>query len=376
MMPGVLFIVREESLKLNRKVMVAMSGGVDSSVAAFLLREQGWDCAGVTMKLFDNEDVGMDREDSCCSVHDVEDARTAAHGIGIPHYVFNLAREFEENVVEKFVNEYSAGRTPNPCIDCNRYVKFDRLLDKARAAGYDRIATGHYARVDRSRSGRFLLRKGVDESKDQSYVLYSMTQKQLELTLFPLGGLFKREVREIARQEGLRTASKPESQDICFVPDGDYADFIGRRTGSPPRAGDFVDREGTVIGSHGGAIHYTIGQRRGLGMGFGERKYVVAKDMETNSVTLGDEDDLLVKTIYADNINLIASDRVDGKMTMSVRTRYRQNERTAVVSMAGSDIMKVEFEDPQQGVAAGQAVVLYDGDVVFGGGTVQETRTE
>ena len=361
---------------MNRKVMVAMSGGVDSSVAAFLLREQGWDCAGVTMKLFDNDDVGMDREDSCCSIHDVEDARAAAHGIGIPHYVFNMARDFEENVIEKFVGEYFAGRTPNPCIDCNRYVKFDRLLEKARAAGYDRMATGHYARVDRSRSGRFLLRKGVDESKDQSYVLYSMTQEQLELTLFPLGGLFKREVREIARHEGLRTASKPESQDICFVRGGDYADFIERRTGNAPQAGDFIDREGAVIGSHKGAIHYTIGQRRGLGMGFGERRFVVAKNMEENSVTLGGENDLLVKTIYADNINLIASDRVEGKMTMSVRTRYRQNERRAVISTAGNDIIKVEFEDPQKGVAAGQAVVFYDGDIVFGGGTVQETRTK
>jgi tRNA-specific 2-thiouridylase len=377
MIPGALFIARaEESLKLNRKVMIAMSGGVDSSVAAFLLREQGWDCAGVTMKLFDNEDVGIDREDSCCSVRDAEDARSAAHAIGIPHYVFNMSREFDENVIEKFVSEYSSGRTPNPCIDCNRYVKFDRRLEKARAAGYDRIATGHYARVDRSRSGRFLLRKGVDESKDQSYVLYSMTQKQLELTLFPLGGLFKREVREIARQEGLRTAAKPESQDICFVGDGDYADFIERRTGSPPRAGNFIDREGAVIGSHKGAVHYTIGQRRGLGMGFGERKFVVAKDMETNSVTLGDEDDLLVKTLYADNVNLIAADRLDEKVTMSVRTRYRQNERAAAISPAGTDIIKVEFEYPQKGVAAGQAVVFYSGDVVFGGGTVRETRTE
>jgi tRNA-specific 2-thiouridylase len=356
--------------------MVAMSGGVDSSVAAFLLGEQGWDCAGVTMKLFENEDVGMDREDSCCSIYDVEDARSAAHCIGIPHYVFNMTREFEKYVVEKFVNEYSAGRTPNPCIDCNRYVKFDRLLEKARAAGYGRIATGHYARIDLSRSGRFLLRKGVDESKDQSYVLYSMTQEQLKRTLFPLGGLFKREVREIARQEGLRTASKPESQDICFIRSGDYADFIERRTGSAHRSGDFIDRNGAVIGSHKGAIHYTIGQRRGLGMGFGERKFVVAKNMEENSVTLGDEDDLLVKYLYADDINLIASDRVDGKIRMSVRTRYRQNERMAMISMAGSDIIKVEFEDPQKGVAAGQAVVFYDGDVVFGGGTVRETRTE
>ena len=361
---------------MDRKVMVAMSGGVDSSVAAFLLCEQGWECAGVTMKLFDNEDVGMDREDSCCSIHDVEDARSAAHGIGIPHYVFNMAREFEENVIEKFVDEYSAGRTPNPCIDCNRYIKFERLLEKARAAGYGRIATGHYARIDRSRSGRFILRKGVDESKDQSYVLYSMTQEQLERTLFPLGGLFKREVREIARQEGLRTAAKPESQDICFVRDGDYADFIERRTGNALRPGNFVDMEGAVIGSHKGAIHYTIGQRRGLGMGFGERMFVAAKDMEENSVTLGGEDDLLVKTIYADNINLIASDRVDGNMRMSVRTRYRQNERMAVISMPESGIIKVEFDYPQKGVAAGQAVVFYDGDIVFGGGTVRETRTE
>jgi tRNA-specific 2-thiouridylase len=357
--------------------MIAMSGGVDSSVAAFLLAERGYDCAGVTMKLFSNGDAGLDAEDTCCSARDAEDARVVANGMGIPHFVFDMSREFEKRVVKKFVDEYLSGRTPNPCVDCNKYLKFGRLPEKALAAGYDYIATGHYARAERDpASGRFLLRKAADESKDQSYALYSMTQEQLARTFFPLGELRKSEVREIAAARGFRNAAKGESQDICFVPDGNYADFIERRTERSFGGGKFLDEKGGVIGEHGGFIRYTIGQRRGLGMGFSRRKFVVAKDCARNTVTLGDEQSLYSKALYADGVNLIAAGKLEGKARVTARVRYRQKEAWAVAEMAGDDIIRVEFDEPQRSIAAGQAVVLYDGDVVFGGGTIRETRNK
>jgi tRNA-specific 2-thiouridylase len=292
----------------------------------------------------------------------------------MPHFVFNMSREFEEFVIDKFIGEYTAGRTPNPCIDCNRYVKFEKLFEKAMATGHDYIATGHYARIDSDASGRFLLRKALDESKDQSYVLYSMTQGQLAHAFLPLGALRKSEVREIASSQGFRNASKGESQDICFVPDGSYADFIERRTGRAIGDGAFLDERGHVIGRHKGYIRYTIGQRRGFGMGFSRRKFVVAKNCAENTVTLGDEDALYSKALYADQINLVAVHSLSGTARVTARTRYRQLEAGAVVELLGDDIMRVEFDEPQRSIAAGQAVVLYDGDVVFGGGTITETR--
>ncbi|MDR1966675.1 MAG: tRNA 2-thiouridine(34) synthase MnmA [Synergistaceae bacterium] len=361
---------------MGGKVMIAMSGGVDSSVAACLLSEQGFDCTGVTMKLFDNEGVGLDREDTCCSALDAEDARSVAHKLGIPHFVFNLSRDFAEHVIKRFVDGYMAGRTPNPCIDCNRFVKFEKLFARARASGHDYIATGHYARVERDESGRFRLLKSIDESKDQSYVLYSMTQDQLAHTLFPLGGMTKAEVRAIARARGFRNAAKGESQDICFVPDGDYANFIERLLPHSPGGGDFIDESGRVIGRHGGHIRYTIGQRRGLGVGFSRRMFVVGKNPADNTVTLAGEEALYSKVLYADEINLITVDALDGRARVTVRTRYRQTEQPAVAEAAGDGIMRVEFDVPQRSFAPGQAVVLYDGDAVFGGGTIRETRAK
>ncbi|MDR1915096.1 MAG: tRNA 2-thiouridine(34) synthase MnmA [Synergistaceae bacterium] len=353
--------------------MIAMSGGVDSSVAACLLLSQNFNCVGVTMKLFDNEDIGVERDDVCCSLRDVEDARNAAHKLGIPHFVFNLSRDFDERVIRRFVETYLRGGTPNPCIDCNRYVKFEKLLLRALEAGNDYIATGHYARTERTSSGRYLLRKALDENKDQSYVLYSMTQAQLARTLFPLGAMRKPDVREVARAHGFRNASKPDSQDICFVTDGVYADFIERNSGQPCEPGNFIDTSGNVLGRHGGVVRYTIGQRRGLGMGFSRRMYVCGKNVDQNTVTLGDESDLYSKWLYANEINLIVSDTLNSPMRVKARIRYRQSEQMATVEQVKADIIRVEFDEPQRSVTTGQAVVLYDGDLVVGGGTITET---
>lgn len=261
-----------------KRAMIAMSGGVDSSVAAYLIKKQGYECCGVTMKLFNNEDIGIPREHSCCSADDVEDARSVAYSIGIPYYVFNFSDRFEDEVIKRFIDAYENGITPNPCIDCNRYLKFDKLYRRAKELCYDYVATGHYARIERNENGRYLLKKAVDMQKDQSYVLYSLTQEQLAHTLFPLGEMTKSRVREIAEERGFVNARKHDSQDICFVQNGDYADFIEKRPEKYYRDGDFVDRNGKVIGRHRGIIHYTIGQRKGLGISYAEPLYVCAID--------------------------------------------------------------------------------------------------
>ena len=246
-----------------------MSGGVDSSVAAYLMKEQGFDCTGITMKLFDNEDIGISSEKTCCSLEDVEDARSVASSLGIPFHVFNFSDDFNEQVIDRFIEAYEKGETPNPCIDCNRYMKFEKLMTRAKQLGVDYVVTGHYARIEYDEQhGRYLLKKGVDEAKDQSYALYTMTQDQLSHTLFPLGGLKKDEIREIAMSKGFINAKKRDSQDICFVRDGDYAGFIKQHTGKVYEAGNFIDSDGNVLGRHNGLIRYTIGQRKGIGLSF------------------------------------------------------------------------------------------------------------
>ena len=357
---------------MNRKAIIAMSGGVDSSVAACLMKEQGYDCMGVTMKLFYNDDIGIPREHTCCSLEDVEDARSVAYKLGIPYYVFNFSDRFEKEVIDRFVSAYEQGMTPNPCIDCNRFLKFDKLYDRARELEYEYVVTGHYSRIIQDeQSGRYLLKKALDANKDQSYVLYTLSQKQLAHTLFPLGGMTKPEVRDIAEAHGLVTARKHDSQDICFVQNGSYADFIERHTGKTYPEGDFIDTAGHVLGRHRGIIHYTIGQRKGLGLSLAEPMYVCAVNAEENTVTLGRESELYSRTLTAGDINLIACPSMEQPMRLKAKVRYRQAEQWATAVQTDRDTLRVEFDQPQRAVTRGQAVVLYDGDTVVGGGTIQ-----
>lgn len=351
------------------KILIAMSGGVDSSVAALLLSEAGCECVGATMRLFHNEDAGVSREKSCCSLEDVEDARSVAYQLGMPFYVFNFTDGFGEQVMDRFVDAYERGATPNPCIDCNRYMKFAKLVERAELLGCDAVATGHYARIEQE-NGRWLLKKAVDDSKDQSYVLYFLNQHQLAHLRFPLGTLHKTEAREIAEKHGLVNARKRDSQDICFVPDGDYASFIEQYTGQSSEPGDFVDKEGNVLGKHKGQIHYTIGQRRGLGISAPESLYVCGKSLDSNKVILGGKQDLMSTCCYINDINLIPWDHLDKPIKCKVKTRYRQPEQPATVEQLGDDLLKITFEEPQRAVTPGQAAVLYDGDMVLGGGTI------
>jgi tRNA-specific 2-thiouridylase len=354
------------------RVAVAMSGGVDSSAAAWLLKEQGFDLIGVTLKLFDNGDLGVVGESSCCSLDDVEDARAVARQFGFPHYVFNFTQCFREQVMDRFVTAYESGETPNPCIDCNRYLKFGSLLQRARELDRDKVATGHYVRLDFDQgSGRWLLKKAVHPEKDQSYVLYCMTQNQLAHSLFPLGNLSKPEIRAIAAEQGFVNARKGESQDICFVPDGDYAAFIRRHTGKDYPSGPFLDESGQVLGVHQGIIGYTVGQRRGLGVSSNHgRLYVKEVRPAENTVVLSDNNSLFSKKLTANRLNLIAAEKLDGPVRLRAKVRYRMPEQPCTVEQTGPDVLQVTFDQPQRAVTPGQAVVLYDGDTVVGGATI------
>lgn len=357
---------------MKKKVMVGMSGGVDSSVAAKVLLDSGYDVTGVTLKLFSNDDiVNDDKTRTCCSLSDVEDARNVAYKLGFEHMVFNFKDCFQECVMKKFAQSYINGQTPNPCIECNRHIKFDKMLNRAETLGYDYIATGHYAlREFDSSLGRFVLKRPKDRSKDQTYVLYGLTQHQLEHTLFPLYGYEKSEVRKIAEEAGLINSRKPDSQDICFVPDGKYAEFIKNFSGYDSKEGDFLDTDGNVIGRHKGIINYTIGQRKGLGIAFGKPVFVVAKNAVNNTVTLGSSDKLFTSELIAEDINLISIDKIEKPLHITAKTRYNQVDRPATVTQLSDDRIKVVFDEPQRAVTSGQAVVLYDGDVVIGGGTI------
>lgn len=352
------------------KALIAMSGGVDSSVAALLIKENGYEAIGATMKLYDNEDIGESREKTCCSLDDIEDARAVCHRLSIPYYVFNFRDSFGEEVIERFISAYENGSTPNPCIDCNRYMKFDKLMRRMYELEMDYVVTGHYARIEFNESTkRFELKKAIDDTKDQSYVLWSLTQEQLSHTLFPLGSLRKDEVRRIAEEHGFVNAKKRDSQDICFVPNGKYAEFIESYTGKRYDEGDFVDKNGNVLGRHKGIIRYTIGQRKGLGLALPAPMYVCEKDIENNKVVLGYNDDLFSRELEADSINLISVEKIDGKMKVNAKVRYNQKEQPATAEQIG-DRLKVVFDEPQRAICKGQSVVLYDGDTVVGGGII------
>lgn len=357
---------------MSEKALIAMSGGVDSSVAAFLIKQQGYDSIGVTMKLFDNCDVGMKQEKTCCSLEDIEDARSVAYKLDMPYYVFNFKDNFKEKVIERFIHAYETGATPNPCIDCNRFLKFEKLLQRAEELECGYVVTGHYSMIEYDASAkRYLLKKSVDSSKDQSYVLYSLTQKQLAKTLLPLGGMTKTQVREIAEAQGFINSKKRDSQDICFVPDGDYAKFIEQYTNKTYPPGDFVAADGTKLGEHKGIIRYTIGQRKGLGLALPHPMYVGKKDLRKNQVILMENCDLFSKELYAKDINLITCDCIERPVRLKARVRYKQEEQWAVVEQTAPDRLHIEFEHPQRAISPGQAVVLYDGDIVVGGGTIE-----
>ena len=348
-----------------KKAIIAMSGGVDSSVAAHLTIEKGYECIGATMKLF----TGQEQDSTCCSLSDIEDAKAVSHRLGMEHFVFNFTDDFDEKVIKKFINAYEIGATPNPCIECNRYLKFEKLMEKMQELSYDYVVTGHYARIEKH-GDRYLLKKALDESKDQSYVLYSLSQDQLSHTLFPLGELKKEDARKIAEENGFINAKKKDSQDICFVPDGDYAKFIEEYSGKLYPDGDFVDKNGNVLGTHKGIIRYTVGQRKGLGLSLPAPMYVMKKDTEKNQVVLCSNEELFSSSLYAENFNWIAYDNPTEKLKVKAKIRYNQKEEDAIVTPLDGGRVFVEFLKPQRAIAKGQAVVLYDGDIVVGGGTI------
>lgn len=358
---------------MNKKAIIAMSGGVDSSVAAYLMKQRGYECVGVTMKLFQGEDVEVSDAHSCCSLDDVKDAESVAKQLGMPYHVFGFSDLFRETVIDKFVEAYENGCTPNPCINCNRFLKFNKLYHRALELGCDYVVTGHYARIECDKnSGRYILKKGLDPTKDQSYVLYSLSQEQLAHTIFPLGELNKTDARAIAREQGFVSAHKHDSQDLCFVKDGDYAQFIETYTGKTFPRGSFIDTKGNILGEHKGIIHYTVGQRKGLGIAFGEPMFVCGINPKDNTVTLGKNSDLYTDTLTAGDINLISVPSIDAPIRVKAKVRYRQVEQWATVTQLDEETIRVKFDEPQRAITKGQAVVLYDGDTVVGGGTIIE----
>ena len=351
------------SMEREKKVLIAMSGGVDSSVAAYLARQAGLFCVGGTMCQLSQDDG-----------RNTADARAVAEKLGMEFYAFDLREKFREAVVERFIAAYERGWTPNPCVECNRNLKFEALFQKAAAMGCTHVATGHYARVELGENGRWQLKKGLDPGKDQSYVLYSLTQEQLARTLFPLGRYRKEEIRAMAEEQGFVSAHKKDSQDICFIPDGDYAAFISRSTGKSYPEGDFVDPEGRVLGRHRGLIHYTVGQRRGLGVSGGRPLYVRELRPESNTVVLAENKDLFQRTAVLEDFNWVSIVPPEGELRALARCRYHHKEQPARIRVLGSGRVEVTYDEPQRAMTKGQAMVLYQDDMVLGGGTIVQVR--
>lgn len=355
----------------KKKVVIGMSGGVDSSVAAHLLKEAGYDVVGVTMKIWQDEEAcSLEESGGCCGLSAVEDARRVAADLEIPYYVMNFKEEFKENVMDYFVEEYLEGRTPNPCIACNRYVKWESLLKRSLDIGADYIATGHYARIEQLPNGRYALKKSATAAKDQTYALYNLTQYQLSHTLMPVGEYTKDRIREIAEEIGLQVANKPDSQEICFIPDNDYAGFIEETTGKAMPTGNFVTVDGKVVGKHKGIIHYTVGQRKGLNLSLGYPVFVLEIRPETNEVVIGKGDEVFADKLYCNNVNYMAIEDLEGDMEVVAKIRYSHKGSKAIIRKVEEDVVEVVFEEPQRAITPGQAVVFYDGDYVVGGGTI------
>lgn len=375
-----------------KKVVVGMSGGVDSSVAAYLLKKQGYEVIGVTMQIWQDEDVcTREEKGGCCGLSAVEDARRVAAVLDIPYYVMNFKQEFKESVIDYFVSEYMQGRTPNPCIACNRFVKWESLLLRSLQIGADYVATGHYAGISRLDNGRYVIKKSVTAAKDQTYALYNLTQFQLEHTLMPVGDYTKDEIRDIAKELGLPVASKPDSQEICFVQDNNYAGFIAdylkeeenRRllesklagTGNPSvtdgmTPGNFVDPQGKVLGRHKGLAHYTVGQRKGLNLAMGQAVFVLELRPETNEVVIGNANEVFSDHLYANQLNFMAFEDLEGELQVTAKIRYSHKGAPCTIRKVGKDEVLCSFDDPQRAVTPGQAVVFYQGDYVVGGGTI------
>ncbi len=357
------------------KIMAAMSGGVDSAVAAFILKENGYICQGVTLKLFEDSDTGIFDERNCGSDEDINDAKKVCDRLGMSHSVLYLRDKFKRCVMDDFADKYYSGLTPNPCIECNKHIKFTSILDEADKAGFTHIATGHYCSIifDEG-SGRYLIKKAVDEGKDQTYVLYGLSQETLSRTLFPLGGMTKAEVRKIAEEHGFINARKKDSQDICFIKDGNYRRFLEYHTGRPLSEGDFILPDGSFIAKHKGTPCYTIGQRKGLGIAFEHPLYVISKDAENNTVTVGKEELLFTDRVIVEDVNFIAIPSLSTPMKATAKLRYHQSESECKIHPLGENKVLLEFDKPQRAVTPGQAAVFYCDDIVLGGGTIANSE--